>query len=130
MNTDLVEPIITPRFALTCTDGLMTALGDLAKNKNLAVQTHVSENQAECEVAKQLFPDCNDYVEIYEKTGLLGKRTLLAHGIYLSDDELTRLASAGTTIVHCPDSNTGLLSGFFNAKRTAEYGTGLLLYYF
>jgi len=105
LRCDLVEPIITPRFALTCTGGLLTQLGHLARDRNLAVQTHVSENKAEVQVAKELFPKSKDYLEIYENTGLVGGRTLLAHGIYLSDDELARIATAGATVVHCPSSN-------------------------
>lgn len=127
LSSDLVEPIITPRFAISCTGGLLTKLGEIAKNKNLAVQTHVSENQVEIQVTKELFPDCKDYLEVYEKTGLIGKRTLLAHGIYLTEDELNRLSAAGTTVVHCPDSNTGLVSGFFNAQTTSESGVNIAL---
>lgn len=91
------------------------------------MQTHVSENQVEIQVTKELFPDCKDYLEVYEKTGLIGKRTLLAHGIYLTEDELNRLSAAGTTVVHCPDSNTGLVSGFFNAQTTSESGVNIAL---
>ena len=82
------------------------------------MQTHVSENKAEIQVAKELFPKSKDYLEIYENTGLVGGRTLLAHGIYLSDDELARIATAGATVVHCPSSNIELTSGFFDAQRT------------
>ena len=41
----LVSPIITPRFAPSCTSELLKGLGDLAKDTNLPVQTHISENQ-------------------------------------------------------------------------------------
>ena len=91
----MVEPIITPRFALTCTGGLMTSLGEIAKKHNLAVQTHVSENLHEIQTAKDLFPKAKDYLEIYENTGLVGKRTLLAHGIHLTEDELPEVKNFG-----------------------------------
>jgi len=127
LSTDMVEPIITPRFALTCTGGLMTSLGEIAKKHNLAVQTHVSENLHEIQTAKDLFPKAKDYLEIYENTGLVGKRTLLAHGIHLTEDELQRIKKAEATVVHCPDSNTALCSGFYDAKLQMEAGVNIAL---
>ena len=91
LNSSLLEPIITPRFALSCSEGLMTKLGDLAKSNNLAIQTHISENRGEMQIVKDLFPRCKDYLEVYENHNLIGNRTLLAHGIHLSDDELSRI---------------------------------------
>lgn len=41
--TDLVEPVITPRFVPTCSDELLTGLGQLAKEKNSRIQSHLAE---------------------------------------------------------------------------------------
>jgi guanine deaminase len=121
LNSSLLEPIITPRFALSCSEGLMTKLGDLAKSNNLAIQTHISENRGEMQIVKDLFPRCKDYLEVYENHNLIGNRTLLAHGIHLSDDELSRMCNVGASVVHCPTSNTNLMSGFFDAKEMISF---------
>lgn len=127
LNSSLLEPIITPRFALSCSEGLMTKLGDLAKSNNLAIQTHISENRGEMQIVKDLFPRCKDYLEVYENHNLIGNRTLLAHGIHLSDDELSRICNVGASVVHCPTSNTNLMSGFFDAKHTSSQSVNIAL---
>merc|ERR1712110_1227448 len=111
----LTEPIITPRFALSCSMGLMKCLGQIAKHENLAIQSHINENLTEVEVARQMFPDSEDYFGIYEDAGLFGKRALFAHSIHTTDSEYIRMAETGTSVIHCPDSNIQLMSGFFNA---------------
>jgi guanine deaminase len=47
---DLIKPIITPRFVITCTSELMTELGRISKKYNIPIQSHVSENQGEIEL--------------------------------------------------------------------------------
>lgn len=109
---DLVQPILTPRFAISCTDDLLSALGDMAqKDKTLAIQTHISENRGEIEYIKKLFPDSSSYADVYHKHGLLTERTILAHGVSLTDDELKLIKQSGSGVSHCPTSNFNLSSG-------------------
>jgi guanine deaminase len=75
----LVKPIVTPRFAPTCTPELMTKLGDFAGERNLLIQTHCSENAGECAWVKELHPDCDSYVAVYDKFNILSDKTILAH---------------------------------------------------
>ena len=67
MECSLVKPIITPRFVPSCSRQLMTSLGDLAKEKQLHVQTHLSENIPECGWVAQLEPDCDNYTDVYKR---------------------------------------------------------------
>ncbi|KAL7420713.1 hypothetical protein Q5752_004664 [Cryptotrichosporon argae] len=106
-----VRPILTPRFALSCTPELLGALGALAAAHDLPVQTHLSENPQEVAIAKQLFPDCATYAAVYEKHGLLGPATILAHCVHLDDNERDVIRKAGAGISHCPCSNLNLNSG-------------------
>ena len=64
---------------------------------------------------RRLFPWAKDYTEVYDRFGLLGRRSLFAHGVHLSERECARLSEAGATVVHCPTSNTFLGSGLFDA---------------
>lgn len=102
---------MTPRFAPTCSMGLLEEVGRLAEERGLFVQTHLSENLAECARVREVHPWASDYLNVYEKTGLLGPRTLLAHSIHLSSSEWDRVGETNTRIVHCPDSNFFLGSG-------------------
>ena len=65
----LVKPMLTPRFTPSCTDELMAFLGKLAAERDLPVQSHLSENQAEMAWVRQLHPGCQQYWETYAKYG-------------------------------------------------------------
>ena len=58
-----VRPIITPRFTPSCSDELMAALGKIANDRGLYVQSHLSENRGEIAWVKELHPDCAQYWE-------------------------------------------------------------------
>jgi len=116
-KSDIVAPIITPRFVPTCTEKLMTALGELADKHHLLVQSHVSENLNEIAWVKELHPQCSSYTQTYHHFGLLNERTLLAHGVHLTDEELELLAKTKGSIVHCPLSNFSLTSGVCPLRR-------------
>lgn len=101
---------VAPRFALTCSEALMYACGELAAGHGAWVETHLAEMEAECERACALH-DSPDYTSIYARCGLLGPRSFMGHGIYLSAAERKTLAESGTVVAHCPTSNTFLRSG-------------------
>lgn len=98
----------------------MRELGKLAKQYSLNVQTHVSENLGEIETVKQQYPSAPHYSGVYDEVGLLTDRTVLAHGVHLEDAELKVLAARGTSVAHCPSSNTNLGSGFCDVRRLLD----------
>lgn len=109
---------VTPRFAPTSTEAQLDLAGSLLQEINgLYMQTHLSENRAELAWVKQLFPESRDYLDVYDRYGLVGPRCLFGHAIHLSEREWARLAEAGAAVVHCPTSNLFLGSGLFNLKR-------------
>lgn len=118
---------ITPRFAPSCSRGLMEGAAALAKAHSLPIQTHISENISECKYALSLHPYASDYVDIYDRVGLLGERTLLAHSIHLSESEWDRVAARGARVVHCPDSNFFLGSGRMPLVEARRRGIGVAL---
>jgi guanine deaminase len=122
LNSPLVNPIVTPRFVPTCSRKLLQDLGALASSKGLHIQTHLSENKREVEWVKQLEPDCKHYTEVYKKSGLLGSRTILAHCVHLTDEEVEMVQSTGSGISHCPNSNFSLKSGVCNVQRLRRAG--------
>ena len=117
---------ITPRFAVTSSrEQLQVAAELLHRHPDLLMQTHLSENHAEIDFVANKFPDTRDYTDVYDKFGLLGKNSLFAHGIHLSAREKARLAESGSTIVHCPTSNTFLGSGLFDLNAATQAGVGV-----
>ncbi|MDP9056598.1 MAG: guanine deaminase [Pseudomonadota bacterium] len=106
---------VTPRFALACSDAQMAAAGDiLAAHPQVLLHTHLAENLHECAAVAQRFPAAIDYLDVYDSFGLVGARSVFAHGVHLPDRACARLAETGAGIAVCPSSNLFLGSGFFN----------------
>ncbi|KAJ7173999.1 hypothetical protein C8R43DRAFT_976850 [Mycena crocata] len=119
----LVQPILTPRFAITCTGPLLASLGGLAaSDPNLRIQTHISENPSEIHFTNSLFPECSSYAGVYESFGLLRGNTVLAHAVHLTDDEIALVAKRNAGISHCPTSNFNLNSGVAPIGHYLERG--------
>lgn len=119
-GTDLVCPIITPRFVPTCSLQLMNGLGALMTKYQVPMQSHVSENKNEVKWVRELHADMS-YLEVYEKTGLMSSKSLLGHAIWLTDAELNMMSKYGATISHCPNSNLSLRSGTLDIRRAWQH---------
>ncbi|KAF7974821.1 hypothetical protein HWV62_11175 [Athelia sp. TMB] len=108
----LVQPILTPRFAIATTDDLLASLGQLAAaDPELRIQTHISENPNEVAFTKELFPRSATYAGVYDDHGLLRENTILAHAVHLEDAEMELIKLKKAGISHCPTSNFHLSSG-------------------
>ena len=94
----------------------------MAEHADVRLQTHINENTAEIYELSRLFPWAGDYLEIYERYGLSGDRSVMAHNVHATPSQIDRLASAGTAIAHCPGSNAALASGVFPMRRHIDAG--------
>ncbi len=122
---------ITPRFAGSSTPEQLEAAGALwREHPDVFMQSHISESLREIEFVRATFPERRDYLDVYDHYGLIGRRSVYAHGIHLDESELCRCHESGTAIAHCPTSNTFLGSGLFrmrdvrNPRRPVEVGLG------
>uniref|UniRef100_A0A8I5TA95 Guanine deaminase n=1 Tax=Pongo abelii TaxID=9601 RepID=A0A8I5TA95_PONAB len=120
-ETERVKPIVTPRFSLSCSETLMGDLGNIAKTHDLHIQSHISENRDEVEAVKNLYPSYKNYTDVYDKNNLLTNKTVMAHGCYLSAEELNVFHERGASIAHCPNSNLSLSSGFLNVLEVLKH---------
>jgi len=121
-NRGLLRYAVSPRFAPTSTPELLEAAGALKKEfPDAYVQTHISENRNEVQWVHELFPEA-EYADVYDRYGLLSERTVLAHGVHLTEEELDLLSRRGARIAHCPNSNLFLGSGLFRLHRVIESG--------
>jgi guanine deaminase len=124
----LVHPILTPRFAISCTEELLTRLGQIAlENPQLAIQTHISENKAEVELTKRIF-NADSYAQVYERYNLLRNNTILAHGVHLTEEEMVLIAKYGAGVSHCPTSNFYLSSGMARVGLLLDHGVKVSLF--
>jgi guanine deaminase len=116
---------VTPRFAISCTADMLRESAALAASTGTWWQTHVSEDPFEIAEVARLHPEAEDYVDVYERAGGLGARTILAHAIHLSDRELGRLVETGTHVAHCPASNLFIGAGVMPLARYREAGLSM-----
>lgn len=111
----------TPRFAPTSTMELMTETGKLWKSfPGTFLQTHLSENADEIAWVKSLFVGSKNYLDVYGRCGLTGKRSLFAHAIHLTSEEIEELKDSESSVVFCPSSNMFLKSGIFPLRRITD----------
>lgn len=122
-KSKLVSPIITPRFVPSCTPKLMKKLGELAEKHNLPIQSHLSENHSEIEWIKELHKECSSYTGVYETYGLLKRgKTIMAHCIHNTEEEISMLKAYKIFAAHCPTSNSNLSSGIMPVRRFLQEG--------
>lgn len=123
----LVRYVLTPRFAISCSDALLAGLGAMAARRpDLAVQTHVNEALSEMEFTRTLFPQFASEIDLYAHFGLLAsRRSILAHCCYMSEEEVGKVAALGCGVAHCPVANMTVGGGFMAAPVRALLRAGV-----
>ncbi len=120
-QVDLSHYAVSPRFAPNLSAAELKALGDLAAASGAMIQTHLAESRAELAWVRELFPSAANYTEVYDRAGLLGKKTILGHCIEMSDVEWRCLAARGCWVAHCPTSNEALGNRRMPLEKLREY---------
>ena len=121
----LVRPVLTPRFAISCTEACLEGLGALAqKYPDVLVQTHFCEAQQEVAATLAQYPDFKSEADLYAHYGLLNERSVLAHCTTVTDYEIEKLRERNCGVAHCPVSNTTVGGGFMAApvRRFLDMG--------
>ncbi len=119
-DAGLVSPVITPRFIPSCSDELLHRLGGLARETGCHVQTHCSESDWE---HRYVLDRCGiTDTAALERFGLLSRRTILAHGNFVGDDDIELIAKHGAGIAHCPLSNIYFSDAVLPLRRLLRRG--------
>jgi guanine deaminase len=119
---------VTPRFALTSTFDQLVSAGEMvAAHPDVLMHTHMAENLGEVAAVAARFPDSRDYLDAYDRFGLVGPRSVFAHCIHCSDDMFDRMAAKGAHAAFCPTSNLFLGSGLFDLARATAHGVGVAI---
>ena len=127
-GVDRLAYAVTVRFAPTSTPEQLAMAGALCRaDASLYMQTHVAENRAEVAWVRELFPQARSYLDVYASAGLLHRRSVLAHGIWIDDLDRAALRSSGAQIAHSPSSNLFLGSGLFDWHAAVEGGAAVSL---
>jgi guanine deaminase len=119
---------VTPRFALSASDAMLEMCGTLvAEHDDIRVQSHINEDRDEIRKVAEAFPWARTYTDVYDRFGLTGAHTVLAHNVHATNAELERLASTRSSVAHCPSSNAALGSGIFPLRRHVDAGVRVAL---
>ena len=123
-----LKPVLTPRFAISCSPHLMQSIGNfVAAYPDQLVQTHIAENKREIEVVLKMYPGSATYADVYDRFNLLNRNTVLAHCVHLTPSELNLIKVRGSGISHCPISNTALQSGMAPVRKYIDAGAKVAL---
>ncbi|KAJ4993152.1 guanine deaminase [Stagonosporopsis vannaccii] len=116
-SSGLVTPVVTPRFAISCTPELLRGLGEMLKrDESLPMQTHFNEAEQEITATKDLFPEFNgSEADLYESFGLLTRRSILAHCTIMTEYEKAKIKALQCGVAHCPIANMTVGGGFMVA---------------
>jgi cytosine/adenosine deaminase-related metal-dependent hydrolase len=116
---------VQPRFAVSCTDGLLRSAAAFARARDLVVHTHASENLAECELVLRRTGMRN--LAYLDAVGLLGPKTCVAHAVHADGEDFGLLATRRTSVAHCPWSNLKLASGVCPVPELRRAGVRVAL---
>ena len=120
-----VRYCFAPRFALSCSDELLSRVGKLAREHEVIVHTHASENRNECALVESETGLRN--VAYLDSLGLSGRHVVLAHCVHLDPAEFQILAKTQTNVAHCPSSNLKLGSGIAEITSMLDQGISVSL---
>lgn len=104
-----IQYAFCPRFVVSCTEELLIAVRDLSERYNVMVHTHASENETEIAIVEAERGMRN--VVYLDHIGLARPNLILAHSIWLNDEEKRIIRKRGVKVTHCPGSNLKLASG-------------------
>ena len=116
----MIQVALAPCSPFSVTREIMADTAALADRKSVGLHTHLAETEDENDFCQEMF-GCRP-LDYLEDVGWMTERTWLAHGIHFSDDEISRLGSAGVGITHCPGSNMVLASGICRGRELEQAG--------
>ena len=120
-----VQYALCPRFAISCSEPLMQTVREWQEQFAVIMHTHASENRDEIKLIRKRTGMNN--VDYFASLGLLGPRSVIAHGVHLTDREARKMARARASLVHCPSSNLKLASGLAPITRFRRLGLNVAL---
>lgn len=122
---DRLDYAYAPRFILSCSEALIRGAAERSEQHGALLHTHAAEHAGEREAVRVALG--KDDVAILREWGARGPRTVLAHGVQLTDEEARAVARDGTRVVHCPSANLKLGSGIARVAELDALGVSLAL---
>ncbi|MFC5471960.1 5'-deoxyadenosine deaminase [Cohnella suwonensis] len=115
-----IQYAFCPRFVVSCTEELLVGVRDLSEQYKVKVHTHASENKDEIALVEAERGMRN--VVYLDHIGLAKPNLILAHSIWLNDEEKRIIRDRSVKVTHCPGSNLKLASGVAQVPELLREG--------
>ena len=117
------KPILTPRFAPTCSFELLKGLGRLGEKYHAGLHTHLVESLWEAGESLRLNPGCGSDTGIYENAGLLANGPVIgAHFIFPKEEDIRLMKQYEGFAVQCPDATANVIAGILRTGFLLDSG--------
>ena len=124
-KNDLISFCMAPHSMYACSKNYLRKVSYFASKYNLPVHMHYCETVNEVQIIGKIYK--KNMADALIDTNLTNNKLILAHGIYLCDDELDKLNKYDISIVHNPVSNLVLGSGICDVKKLLDKGINVCL---
>jgi len=125
LQHELISTPFAPHAPYTVSNEPLTRINELAQDLKLPVHIHLHETAHEVETA---FAQSGQRpIERLHALGLVNDSLIAVHATQLTDEDIALLADAGASIVHCPESNLKLASGFCPVSKCLDAGINVAL---
>lgn len=124
-KSELVTPVLAPHATNTVSLDLLKEIAELSEETGAKIHIHLAQSRSEVEEVKRRYN--LSPVGLLEMAGLLNERLIGVHGVYLKEEDFTRLTKADSTLVHCPASNVKLEGRTVNLRELLSLGLNVAL---
>jgi guanine deaminase len=122
-DRDQIRPAMAPTIPHHCTDAFITGCAALARDFDIALQSHVAESKVQAVAGIRIYG--HTQTAHLDRLGIIGPQFSVAHGVWLDDDDMALLGAKGASVAHNPGSNMRLGSGLADARGMLERGVNL-----
>lgn len=119
-DRDVVRPAVAPTIPHHCTDAFLSACHDLARDFDVGLHSHIQESKTQVIVGLGRYGKTQ--TAHLQDLGLLSPDFVAAHGVWLDDDDIRRLAGEGASLAHNPGSNMRLGNGLASVREMVDRG--------
>ncbi len=120
-----IRPAVAPTIPHHCTDAFLTGCRDIAREHGLGLHSHVAESRMQVVAGRTLYGMTQ--LAHMDRLGLVGPDFVVAHGVWLSDEDMALLGGHGGSVSHNPGSNALLGNGVAHARKMLDRGVNLAI---
>ena len=120
-RSDRLRYLVAPSGPQRCTESMLKATHDFAREISSAYHIHVLETKVQAVTGREFYG--KTLVEYIDDIGVLSDISTLAHSIWVTDSDIARMAKRQSSVVHNPISNQKLGAGIAPFRKLLDAGS-------